>query len=122
MSLSYPTNNYNIRIMQKKAVTICTNRQILKVRILLQPKSLTFCSFRAIYITELIEGSNTMFEKEVKYRLCRVLLANLVGNGTISDQQAVEINKLLLEKLDPEFRSVENDTDRIGDGVKVNER
>ena len=63
-----------------------------------------------------------MFEKEVKYRLCRVLLANLVGNGTISDQQAVEINKLLLEKLDPEFRSVENDTDRIGDGVKVNER
>ena len=63
-----------------------------------------------------------MFEKEVKYRLCRVLLANLVGNGTISGQQAAQINKLLLEKLDSEFRSVENDTDKIGDGVKVNER
>ena len=63
-----------------------------------------------------------MFEKEVKYRLCRVLLANLVGNGTISNQQAAEINKLSLEKLDPEFRSVENDTDKIGDGVKINER
>ena len=63
-----------------------------------------------------------MFEKEVKYRLCRVLLANLVENGTISDQQAAKINKLLLEKLDPEFRSVESDADRIGDGVKVNER
>jgi len=50
------------------------------------------------------------------------LLANLVGNGTITNQQAAEINKLLLEKLDPEFRSVENDPDRIGDGVKVNER
>ena len=63
-----------------------------------------------------------MFEKEVKYCLCRVLLANLVGNGTVSDQQAAEINKLLREKLDPEFRSVENDTDKIGDGVKINER
>ena len=63
-----------------------------------------------------------MFENEVKYRLCRVLLANLVGNRTISDQQAAEINKLLREKLDPEFRSVESDADRIGDGVKVNER
>ena len=63
-----------------------------------------------------------MFEKEVKYRLCRVLLANLVGNGMVSDQQAAQINKLLLEKLYPEFRSVENDTDKIGDGVKVNER
>ena len=63
-----------------------------------------------------------MFEKEVKYRLCRVLLANLVENGTISDQQAAEINMLLLEKLDPEFRSVENYTDKIGDGVKINER
>ena len=63
-----------------------------------------------------------MFEKEVKYLLCRVLLANLVGNGTISDQQAAQINKLLLEKLDSEFRSVENDTDKIGDRVKVNER
>ena len=63
-----------------------------------------------------------MFEMEVKYRLCRVLLANLVGNGTISNQQAAEITKLLLEKLDPEFSSVENDTDIIGDGVKINER
>ena len=63
-----------------------------------------------------------MFEKEVKYRLCRVLLANLVENGTISDQQAAQIDKILLEKLDPEFRSVENDTNRIGNGVKVNER
>ena len=63
-----------------------------------------------------------MFEKEVKYRLCRVLLANLVGNGTLSGQQAAQINKLLLEKLDPEFRSVENDTNNIGNGVKVNER
>ena len=63
-----------------------------------------------------------MFEKEVKYRLCRVLLANLVGNGTISEKQAAQIHKLLLEKLDPEFRSVENDTDIIGDGVKINER
>ena len=65
-----------------------------------------------------------MFEKEVKYRSCRVLLANLVGNGTISDQQVAEINKLLLEKVDPEFRSVESDTDtdKIGDGVKINER
>ena len=63
-----------------------------------------------------------MFEKEVKYRLCRILLANLVGNGTLSGQQAAEINKLLLEKVDSEFRSVENDTDKIGDGVKVNER
>ena len=62
-----------------------------------------------------------MFEKEVKYRLCRVLLANLVGNGTLSGQQAAEINKLLLGKFDPEFRSVENDTDKIGDGVKINE-
>ena len=34
-----------------------------------------------------------MFEKEVKYRLCRVLLANLVGNGAISDQQAAQILK-----------------------------
>ena len=59
---------------------------------------------------------------EVKYRLCRVLLANLVGNGAISDQQAAQINKLLLEKIDPEFRSVENDTNKIGNGVKVNER
>ena len=63
-----------------------------------------------------------MFEKEVKYRLCRVLLANLVENGTISDQQAAEINKLLLEKLDPEFCSVEYDNDKIGDGVKVSEQ
>ena len=63
-----------------------------------------------------------MFEMEVKYRLCRVLLANLVENGTISDQQAAQINKLLLEKLDPEFRSVESDTDKIRDGVKINER
>ena len=63
-----------------------------------------------------------MFEMEVKYRLCRVLLANLVENGTISDQQAAQINKLLLEKIDPEFRSVENDTNKIGNGVKVNER
>ena len=63
-----------------------------------------------------------MFEKEVKYRLCRVLLANLVGNGTLSGQQAAEINKLLLEKVDSEFRSVESDTDKIGDGVKINER
>ena len=63
-----------------------------------------------------------MFEMEVKYRLCRVLLANLVGSGTLSGQQAAQINKLLLEKLDPEFHSVENDTDKIGDGVKINER
>ena len=63
-----------------------------------------------------------MFEKEVKYRLCRVLLANLVGNGILSGQQAAQINKHLLEKLDPEFRSVENNTDKIGDGVKINER
>ena len=63
-----------------------------------------------------------MFEMEVKYRLCRILLANLVGNGTLSGQQAAEINKLLLEKVDSEFRSVESDTDKIGDGVKINER
>ena len=63
-----------------------------------------------------------MFVMEVKYRLCRVLLANLVGNGAISDKQAAQINKLLLERIDPEFRSVENDTDKIGDGVKINER
>lgn len=63
-----------------------------------------------------------MFVMEVKYRLCRVLLANLVGNGAISDKQAAQINKLILEKLDPEFRSVENDTEKIGDGVKINER
>ena len=33
-----------------------------------------------------------------------------------------EENRVILEKLDPEFRSVENDTDKIGDGVKINER
>ena len=59
-----------------------------------------------------------MFEKEVKYRLCRVLLANLVGKGILSGQQVAEINKLLREKLDPEFRSVETTSSCVKNSIQ----
>lgn len=62
-----------------------------------------------------------MLEKEVEYRLCRWLLANLVGDGLLTEAAGVETNRLLLEKLDPPFRSAENVDNKIGDGVRIHE-
>lgn len=62
-----------------------------------------------------------MLEKEVEYRLCRWLLANLVGDGLLTEAEGVETNRLLLEKLDPPFRSAENVDNKIGDGVRIHE-
>lgn len=63
-----------------------------------------------------------MLKKEIKYRLCRFLLTNLQGDGLLTADEVVKINKQLLERINPPFRSVENIDDKIGDGVKVIER
>lgn len=62
-----------------------------------------------------------MLEKEVEYRLCRWFLANLVGDGLLTEAEGVETNRLLLERLDPPFRSAENVDNKIGDGVRIHE-
>lgn len=63
-----------------------------------------------------------MFENEVKYRLCKLILTNIQGNGLLTEEESAKICELLREKLNPLFKSVENINDKIGDGVKVNER
>lgn len=63
-----------------------------------------------------------MLTKEVEYRLCRLLLANLQGDGLLSEEEIVQVNMMLLERLDPPFRTAENITYKIGDGVKVIDR
>lgn len=62
-----------------------------------------------------------MLEKEVEYRLCRLLLANLKGEELLTVDEIVEINGLLLDRIDPPFRTVENVDNKIGDGVRVHE-
>lgn len=62
-----------------------------------------------------------MLEKEVEYRLCRLLLANLQGEELLTVDEIVEINGLLLDRIDPPFRTVENVDNKIGDGVRVHE-
>lgn len=62
-----------------------------------------------------------MLEKEVEYRLCRLLLANLQGEELLTMDEIVEINGLLLDRIDPPFRTVENVDNKIGDGVRVHE-
>ena len=63
-----------------------------------------------------------MLKKEIQYRLCRLLLANLQGDGLLGDDEVIKVDELLLEKIDPPFRSAETVGDKIGDGVKVHER
>ncbi len=63
-----------------------------------------------------------MLKKEIKYRLCRLLIANLQGDGFLSSNDVIKVNELLLDRIDTPFRSVENMYNSIGDGVKVNER
>ena len=60
-----------------------------------------------------------MLEKEVEYRLCRLLLANLQGEELMTVDEIVEINGLLLDRIDPPFRTGENVDNKIGDGVRV---
>ncbi|MCM1167913.1 MAG: hypothetical protein NC401_18165 [Ruminococcus sp.] len=63
-----------------------------------------------------------MLEKEVEYRLCRLLLTNLQEDGLLSAEEIKNVNERLLDTINPPFRSVENLDDKIGDGVKVHER
>lgn len=63
-----------------------------------------------------------MLKKEIKYRLCRLLIANLQGDGFLSSNEVIKVKELLLDRIDPPFRSAENIYNSIGDGVKVNER
>ena len=63
-----------------------------------------------------------MLKKEIEYRLCRLLLANLQGDGLLTADECVKLNKMLLEIIDPPFRTAENVDDKIGDGMKVHER
>ena len=62
-----------------------------------------------------------MLKKEVEYRLCRLLLANLQGEELLAEHEAIEVNRLLLDRIDPPFRTAENADDKIGDGVRVHE-
>lgn len=62
-----------------------------------------------------------MLKKEVEYRLCRLLLANLQGEELLAEHEVVEVNRLLLDRIDPPFRTAENADDKIGDGVRVHE-
>ncbi len=62
-----------------------------------------------------------MLKKEVEYRLCRLLLANLQGEELLAEHEVIEVNRLLLDKIDPPFRTAENADDKIGDGVRVHE-
>ena len=62
-----------------------------------------------------------MLKKEVEYRLCRLLLANLQGEEMLAEHEVIEVNRLLLDKIDPPFRTAENADDKIGDGVRVHE-
>ena len=62
-----------------------------------------------------------MLKKEVEYRLCRLLLANLQGEELLAEHEVIEVNRLLLDKIDPPFRTAENVDDKIGDGVRVHE-
>ena len=63
-----------------------------------------------------------MFENEVKYRLCKLILTNLQSNGLHTGEESAKICELPREILYPLFKIVENINDKIGDGVKVNER
>lgn len=63
-----------------------------------------------------------MLKKEIKYRLCRLLIANFQGDEFLSSNDVIKVNELLLDRIDTPFRSVENMYNSIGDGVKVNER
>ena len=63
-----------------------------------------------------------MLKKEIEYRLCRLLIANLQGNGFLSSDEVIKVNELLLDWIDPQFRSAETINNKIGDGVKANER
>ncbi len=62
-----------------------------------------------------------MLKKEVEYRLCRLLLANLQGEELLAEHEVIEVNRLLLDRIDPPFRTAENADDKIGDGVRVHE-
>ena len=62
-----------------------------------------------------------MLKKEVEYRLCRLLLANLQGEELLAEHEVIEVNRLLLDRIDPPFRTAENVDDKIGDGVRVHE-
>ena len=62
-----------------------------------------------------------MLKKEVEYRLCRLLLANLQGEKLLAEHEVIEVNRLLLDRIDPPFRTAENADDKIGDGVRVHE-
>ncbi len=62
-----------------------------------------------------------MLRKEVEYRLCRLLLANLQGEELLTEHEVIEVNRLLLDRIDPPFRTAENVDDEIGDGVRVHE-
>ena len=62
-----------------------------------------------------------MLKKEVEYRLCRLLLANLQGEELLAEHEVIEVNRLLLDRIDPPFCTAENADDKIGDGVRVHE-
>ena len=62
-----------------------------------------------------------MLKKEVEYRLCRLLLANLQAEELLAEHEVIEVNRLLLDRIDPPFRTAENVDDKIGDGVRVHE-
>lgn len=63
-----------------------------------------------------------MLKKEIEYRMCRLLLANIQGDGLLTADECIKVNELLLERIDPPFRTAENVDNKIGDGVKVRER
>ena len=62
-----------------------------------------------------------MLKKEVQYRLTRLLLANLKGEELLTADETLKINRMLMDKIDPPFRTVENLDSKIGDGVRVHE-
>ena len=68
-----------------------------------------------------MKGCEHMLKKEVEYRLCRLLLANLQGEELLAEHEVIEVNRLLLDRIDPPFRTAENADDKIGDGVRVHE-
>ncbi len=80
---------------------------------------LIFLRFRVMYYTEKRKGGGYMLKKEVEYRLCRLLLANLQGDGLLTENEVMAINQMLLDKIKPLFRTAENLDSKIGDGVKV---
>ena len=61
------------------------------------------------------------FQKEVDFRLSKLILSNLYHDGVLTEKKRDRLWQALLDSNDPPFRGIEDVGGSIGEGFRISE-